>query len=488
MLSIIKRFALGSTLLTGLALAACNDGTTTSSASPPSSPGLKISQLDSHTIGISTDGVPIVTSLVNTKLTSPLTVNITTSNSNILNLSKNTCIFTESVQDCAVLITGESFGSATVSVSADGYTTQTSDLLFVNYEHLYSFDSNPSGGKNPAAQLLAESNGILYGTTQKGGNGYGTIFSFNSNSGVESTLFAFNENNGQNPQEAGSLIEYDGLLYGTTSIGGTNSSGVIFSFNLNSNLESVHYSFNNSGGDAYSPNAGLTEFNGLLYGTTAKGGENDSGAVFSFDPSNDTESVVFSFDGTNGSSILAGLTVFNGKLYGLANQGGTYGMGVVFSIESNNVESTIYEFGGESLDSASPIQDLAVYNNKLYGTTGYGGKNNLGTVFSIDPSNNTESVMFSFDRIDGNFPRGGLMVYGDLLYGTTTRGGRGDGVVFSINPSNNTESTIYNFRVSPYGYQPYATLTAYNGLLYGSTYYGSGTGSSGTLFTVLPTN
>src|SRR5262245_19911924 len=91
---------------------------------------------------------------------------------------------------------------------------------------IYSFPGFP-GGSGPVAGLVLARDGFLYGTTPSGGaqNG-GTVFKIATNGTGFSLLYSFSGADGTSPQAA--LIQgIDGLLYGTTSAGGTNSAGTI---------------------------------------------------------------------------------------------------------------------------------------------------------------------------------------------------------------------------------------------------------------------
>jgi uncharacterized repeat protein (TIGR03803 family) len=82
-------------------------------------------------------------------------------------------------------------------------------------------------GAIPFAGLIQDSDGIFYGTTEKGGpNDNGTVFKLTPSSGLI-TLHAFAGNDGNEP--TGVLIHgSDGNLYGTTYGGGSGQMGVVF--------------------------------------------------------------------------------------------------------------------------------------------------------------------------------------------------------------------------------------------------------------------
>jgi uncharacterized repeat protein (TIGR03803 family) len=99
---------------------------------------------------------------------------------------------------------------------------------------LYSFRGG-SDGEWPAAGVVRDSDGNLYGTTEVGGgkgckklfgNGCGTVFELTPD-GKEKVLFAFSSRYGQLP-EAPLLIGKNGNLYGTTTQGGAHKDGVVF--------------------------------------------------------------------------------------------------------------------------------------------------------------------------------------------------------------------------------------------------------------------
>ena len=76
--------------------------------------------------------------------------------------------------------------------------------------------------------------------------------------------------------------------------------------------------------------------------------------------------------------------------------------------EAGYAETVLYSFQGGD-DGAFPQGSLIDVDGTLYGTTGAGGANNAGTVFSITPGG-AESVLYSFKGgDDGAFPQAGLI-------------------------------------------------------------------------------
>lgn len=94
-------------------------------------------------------------------------------------------------------------------------------------------------------------------------------------------LYSFNHagTGGAYPRYSTLVQATDGNFYGTTSAGGANNDGVIFTITAQGVFTALH-SF--SGGDGSGPYGGLIQCNdGRLYGTTSNGGAGTYGTIFS---------------------------------------------------------------------------------------------------------------------------------------------------------------------------------------------------------------
>jgi uncharacterized repeat protein (TIGR03803 family) len=93
---------------------------------------------------------------------------------------------------------------------------------------LYSFKGVPDGS-NPAAGLIQDSEGNLYGTTELGGNpanfsGSGTVFKLTP-AGNEKVLYTFTGGADGAYPLAALVMDKQGNLYGTTEEGGASGFG-----------------------------------------------------------------------------------------------------------------------------------------------------------------------------------------------------------------------------------------------------------------------
>lgn len=245
------------------------------------------------------------------------------------------------------------------------------------------------------------------------------------------------------------------------------------------------YSFT-GGSDGGRPETALIQdSSGNLFGTAYEGG-GGNGVVFGVNTAG-TETVLHSFgdrgsgDGVNPIAPL--LRDSQGNLYGSTLAGGPDdGGGTVFKIDTADNETILYTFTGGMTDGCQPYQGVVMDRfSNLYGTTGFCGDSNFGTVFKVTPKR-AETVLWSFGggSTDGDWPFFGHLLIdkaGDL-YGLTEYGGRSDeGVLYKLS-KRGTLTLLHSFAGrSGDGCNPYGTLAMDKaGNFYGTT---SGCGASG---------
>ncbi|MGB8965118.1 MAG: choice-of-anchor tandem repeat GloVer-containing protein [Candidatus Cybelea sp.] len=264
-----------------------------------------------------------------------------------------------------------------------------------NYKVLYSFGAAPDGN-SPRAGLI-DAGGVLYGTTREGGSHEcydystsafhytcGTVFRITTG-GTEKVLYSFGEDPDANAPNA-ALVDVGGTLYGTTELGGSYicgysdtgyyPCGALFSV-TKGGTEKVLHSFG-SGLDGATPQAGLIDVGGTLYGTTSAGGlytcglyVGGCGTVFSITLGGSVK-VLHNFNGTDGARPAASLIRVQGMLYGTTTEGGAYGGGTVFSLTTGGTENVLHSFG-KGTDGSKPSAGLIDVQGMLYGTTRSGG-------------------------------------------------------------------------------------------------------------------
>jgi uncharacterized repeat protein (TIGR03803 family) len=367
-------------------------------------------------------------------------------------------------------------------------------------------------GEGPNAGLVLDEAGNLYGTASVAGGrhdnpGYGAVFELMptpSGRWTYAGLRYFCQQNcvsGANPA-AGLIMDQAGNLYGTTFYGGANNRGVVFEFTPSSSggwSETVLYSFCSRGGcsDGSGPGFGglIIDKVGNLYGTTAYGGAHGAGVVFRLTPKPSgpwTETVLYSFcaqkgcsDGADPAGVLMDQA---GNLYGTAGQGGNTanslckhsnppGCGVAFELSPNRnggwTETVLHTFCSQNncLDGDGAFGLIMDEAGNLYGTTVGGGNGNnicnvsstCGLVYELTPSRSggwSETVLYYFCSqskcSDGANPGvGQLLIDGaGNLYGATDSGGtyQFGGVVFQLTPTRGggwSKTVLHNFCSQP---------------------------------------
>lgn len=305
---------------------------------------------------------------------------------------------------------------------------------------VYSFVGGADGTHPIAGLFIDKKTGILYGTTLSGGStNNGTVFSFNPATGIETVLYSFKG-------AADGYLPYSGVvragtnLFGMTNAGGTFGYGTIYRLTA-AGKKTILHDFNSAFPtlDGSFPYASLVLYKGVLYGTTTGGGTNNVGTVFSITKTG-TYATLYSFKGgVDDGQTPYGAVVFDtsGNLYGTAFGGGVDNAGVVYKLSAGGGgETVLHHFLRNGTDGINPYAGLIRFKGSFYGTTRQGGSANLGTVFKVTPAG-AENVVYEFAvTADGHYPFGGLVQGADkALYGLTDAGGTSDlGTVFRLVP------------------------------------------------------
>jgi uncharacterized repeat protein (TIGR03803 family) len=322
---------------------------------------------------------------------------------------------------------------------------------------------------------------------------------------------------GRDGLDPGGFLAMDssGNVYGTTFGGGGDGCspyqgcGTIFKISP-TGKKTVLYRFMGESDGGYPEGGLVADAQGDLFGVTAVGGNVGNcgkygcGTIFELTASGAlTTRYVFN-GGSDGYWPSAGVTLDSaGNIYGTTPFGGSTtgncignGCGVMYKLTPEGTFTTLYTFQGGTDGSMPEAGVIADGAGNFYGTTAGGGDTKscgggCGTVFTVT-SAGTESVTYAFHRgLDGDYPMASLAMdnFGNL-YGTTYFGGGtgcrkdGCGTVFKVAPDGK-ETVLFAFDEKAQGQNPAAPLLLNGGVLYGTTLWGGGH-KAGVVFSVTP--
>jgi uncharacterized repeat protein (TIGR03803 family) len=314
---------------------------------------------------------------------------------------------------------------------------------------LYKFCPGLSGcsdGATPSGPLVPDAAGILYGSTNWGGNysncslGWGVIFQIASG-GQLKVIHSFDSSDGTEP--SGIVLGAGRNLYGTTASGGANNGGTIFRLSPAGRFTTLHsFCQQASCADGNDPQQGLMQgLDGALYGV-AEGGRNKCvsgnpcGTVYRISLSGKFTTLLnFPAGGLQGWSPTPGslLQTPDGNLYGSTDEGGaTGGGGTIFKISPDGKFTTIYNLCSlaNCADGSFGANFVLATDGNFYGTTQYGGdlsctdtfRLGCGTVFKITPTG-VLTTLHTFEGPDGAIPEGLVQATDGNFYGVTQTGG-----------------------------------------------------------------
>lgn len=266
--------------------------------------------------------------------------------------------------------------------------------------------SSSNTGSAPFGSFIQATDGNLYGMTSTGGLDYGVIFQFTYSPINYLNIFEFDfSTTGSGPK--GNLLQTtDGKFYGMTNGGGANALGVLFQFDLGTSTYTKILDFDNTtnGGNPFGEL--IQSSNGILYGMTSTGGTNSVGVLFQYSPTTSTYTKKFDFDGTaKGSTPYGSLKqASDGNLYGMTSMGGSNDMGVLF--QYNPTTSTYtkkIDFDGVSSGSG-PVSNLIEATINATGIAQYDDE----SLFKVFP--NPSTGKFTIDLTNSQLNMGNIKI------------------------------------------------------------------------------
>jgi uncharacterized repeat protein (TIGR03803 family) len=330
-----------------------------------------------------------------------------------------------------------------------------------NFSLLYSFPGG-SGGATPNGALIQGGDGDFYGTTTLGGNANGGIIFRMMPGQTPVVIHQFNlSTDGGQPFDR-LLPAKDGFLYGTTYTDGPHGGGTIFRIATDGSQYDVIYAFPANATDGANPKAGLIQgSDGMLYGTTTQGGSSNQGTVFGISTAGKL-TILHSFTGgSDGGLPVSSLTQLgNDNFYGTTTIGGS-GAGTIFKMDYVHVFTVRHVFNSAK-EGGTCVSGLYLGGNgSLYGVTSTGGTGGYGSLFAINTNFEDLTIIEQFGSPSNGFDATGLPFQASdgSLYGTAQMGGADDdGVIYRIVPGSVTPrwTTVGPVSISVAGSPPAA--------------------------------
>ncbi len=159
----------------------------------------------------------------------------------------------------------------------------------------------------------------------------------------------------------------DEKLYGTASEGGKYNDGVIFEWDIPGRKFTKKADFTGKENGRLPLGTMIMTDNGKLLGVAEKGGENDQGVIFGWDPETGEISDKFDFmDENYVSPVGTFLKANDGNIYGLTSTGGGSYNGVLFELGPSGEDYTVKSiFNWWAPDQSAPL--IQADDGKIYG-------------------------------------------------------------------------------------------------------------------------
>lgn len=337
-------------------------------------------------------------------------------------------------------------------------------------------------GKNPTGSLTKASDGKLYGASAGGTYNKGLIFSYDTTTGDFVNRYTFNStikppvkmvqaSNGNfyYPQNTGSsgqftlssVVEFnpvnntllikaalpndafnmtplsltsDGNLYGYIKYFENNAQvSRIYKYNYTNNTISYLYTLTDDMEEGTNLSVGSDN---KLYGYSRSKTTSNTEYLFSFNPSNNSYSNIFTFTKTTGRDPKQLFVTSSGIVYGSLIYGGTYDKGIFYSFQINNSEFIKKHEFEKYKKGSKPLGALLRHSDGyLYGMASMGGEYNKGTLFRVHPLNLEVEHLHSFNDTLGRYPESVLFEQDNgKMLGFTPDNKAGKSSLFEFDP------------------------------------------------------
>ncbi len=359
-----------------------------------------------------------------------------------------------------------------------------------NFSRQYNFST--SSGSGPRGPLVKEGN-VLYGVAYGGSNDGGVVFAYDADADSYLKLheFSFSTNYAIEFSPTGPLLNYNGKLYGTTTIGGSFHSGVIYRLDFDGSGYQVIHEFEDENGYQ----GRLSTFNNQLFGLTAGGyaaTTYSNGTIYKLNPDGTAFQTIHSFGSPNGYGPSGSLIkAQDGNLYGLTAYGGSgYSQGIAFKIQPDGTGFAALQWMGNGPNHGSPRgSPVQASNGSFYGMNYYGGPAYAGQFFKLNANNPITYTTYNIFCLAPDcslYPVASLIQASDgNLYGMTTNTGQntGQGNIFRISTSGTNYTLLKKFNGTNGANPAGSLIQAPDGYLYGMTENG-GMNGLGVIFKI----